>query len=543
MKTERGNVEINNPKEVLINIKGLKFEYGVRTVFENLDLTLNSGEKLALAGPNGAGKTTLIKSVMGISLPDSGTISRKSGIRVAYVPQSSDDIKLDQSLSIENSILHVAGLFEIQKQLQGIYSQLEKNPSDEQSVRNLGVLQTAFENLGGYKIIPETKKILSGMGLTDIKFDQKFSILSGGEKTKIFIAQALASEPDVVILDEPTNHIDRPALEWLGNYLSTFKQSLVVVSHDPDFLDRFVQRVVEIVPEKSGVVEYSGNYSAFLEKKELEEGFLQRKIEKLNNQFEEAKRVGNKLRAGSRAGVGRGRLVRATKLEKDLEELSGQAAKGRKKMDINFRAENLGPRLALMISSIKVDFGGKNVDLSNLDLEIERGQRWVIDGNTGTGKSILLEIITKNIKQTEGEVLINEGVNIGYFSQKYEDLNVDNILIDEVRSVNGAISVERARSVLGHFLFSGDEQTKNIGVLSQGERSRIALAKLVVGGYNLLILDEPTNHLDIESRKKLIEALKNYNGTLIIVSQDRDFLNKVGMTNLLILPECKVSYY
>lgn len=534
----------NHPTETLLRIENLKVEFGTRTVFENLNFSLKKGEKLALAGPNGAGKTTLIKTIMGISESDSGKITKKNNLRISYIPQSSDDINLDPQSTIENYLLKSSGLLEIQSQIQQIYTALEKEPGNRDLLTRLGELQTEFEHLGGYEITARFQKVLTGMGMNDVEMNTRFENLSGGQKTKVFIAEAIAAEPDILILDEPTNNIDKEALDWLGDYLSTFRQSVIVVSHNPGFLDRFVKRVVEINPQKSGITEYNGNYTEFVLKKNLEDSLRLREINRLIKSKENDEDVGNRLRAGSSSGVGKARLIRAEKTQQEINDLSQNLViRSGKKLDINFGVENLGPRIVLKMSGVKVEIDGHEMDFSGLNMELTRGKRLLIDGKTGSGKSLLLELIIGHIKASSGKIFVNEGVNIGYYAQKHNDVNFNNDLISEICSVDPKISTEKARSILGHFLFSGDEQKKKTKVLSQGELSRLALAKLVVGRNNLLLIDEPTNHLDINSRERLIESLKSYNGTMIVVSQDTDFLEKINIDECLFLPSCEILNY
>lgn len=528
-------------QEAVLTIDNLGIQFGMRTVFENLNFIIRKGERIALAGPNGAGKTTLIKSIIGISNPDTGEINRKKGIRISYVPQSSEDIKLDGNSTVDNCIMETSGLSNIVRDLQDVYSRLEKNPEDNKELVRLGELQSTFENLGGYKIAEKTKKILAGLGLGNISFDRKFNTLSGGEKMKVFISIALATEPDLLILDEPTNNIDRNSLDWLGNFLSGYSQSVLAVSHDPDFLDRFVERVVEIVPERSTTVEYKGNYSEFLQKRIRTDELKHRELENIKLQQKEAERIGNKLKAGSRAGVGRGRLVKANKLKEIVEEKSEQVTDNVRKIDLDFTVENLGPKIVMMVSGLNVVLENKIIDYSKLDIVIERGQHWEINGPTGVGKSILLKIITGEIEHDQGNILINDNVNIGFFHQGNVNLEPSNTLIQELSLASNNLNTEKIRSILGHFLFSGDDQLKKVGVLSQGERSRLTLAKLFVGTHNMLILDEPTSHLDILVRRKLIEALQKYNGTIIAVSNDEEFLKEIGIDHQLNLPDCKVT--
>jgi len=534
----------NHSTETLLRIENLKVEFGTRTVFENLNFSLKKGEKLALAGPNGAGKTTLIKTIMGISESDSGKITKKNNLRISYIPQSSDDINLDPQSTIENYLLKSSGLLEIQSQIQQIYAALEKEPGNKQLLTSLGELQTEFEHLGGYEITSRFQKVLTGMGMNEMEMETRFENLSGGQKTKVFIAEAIAAEPDILILDEPTNNIDKEALDWLGDYLSTFRQSVIVVSHNPGFLDRFVKRVVEINPQKSGITEYYGNYSEFVLKKNSEDSLRLREINKLMKSKENDENVGNRLRAGSSSGVGKARLIRAEKTQQEINDLSQNLVlRSGKKLDINFGVENLGPRIVLKMAGVKVKIDGHEMDFSGLNMELTRGKRLLIDGKTGSGKSLLLELIIGHINANSGKIFVNEGVNIGYYAQKHNDVNFNNDLISEICSVDPKISTEKARSILGHFLFSGDEQKKKTKVLSQGELSRLALAKLVVGKNNLLLIDEPTNHLDINSRDRLIESLKSYNGTMIVVSQDTDFLEKINIDECLFLPSGEILDY
>jgi len=543
MTIERNHTEEYGQNKVLLTARDLKVEYGMRTVFKDLSFSIREREKLALTGPNGAGKTTLVKLIVGTLTPGSGEICKKKNIRMSYVPQSADDVNIDGDMNVERYIARSSGLLDIQTEIQNMYTSLEKRNSDRTSMDRLGDLQTRFENLGGYRITSKVQKILAGMGLSGLGLGCKFGTLSGGERMKVFIGVALATDPDILILDEPTNNIDKKALDWLGDFLASYNRSVLAVSHDSDFLDKFVEKVIEIVPEKARVVEYTGNYSTFLKKKGQSESVAIRGHEKLVDKMRKAEQVGDRLRAGSQSGVGRSRLTFAAKLEDEIQKRGGEFGKSRRELNMNFGVENSGPKKVMVASNIIVRLGDKEIDFSALNIEIKRGERWQIRGGTGTGKSALLGAIMGDVKVERGTLLISDKINIGHFSERHEDFKPDNSLIDEIHEVNGSLSHDRIRSILGHFLFTGDDQLKRVRVLSQGERSRLALAKLVIGNHNFLVIDEPTSHLDMKARGRLAEALKNYNGTLMLVSKDEDFVSDVGITHRLNLPKCEVSLF
>lgn len=524
----------------LIAVNHVSITHGSEDILRDVSFDIKEGEALALVGPNGAGKTTLIRIILGEETPGKGEVVWAKGTSVGYVPQFVGEIDTTRVKTVKDFFFHGKGLLKIREEMNMIESQFSESTYSEESIAKYGVLQQEFETKGGWNIETDARIALNGIGLSEIDLDQTILTLSGGEKTKIFLAQALVTNPDILILDEPTNHLDARSIEWLQTYLKSYKGAVLVVSHSPQFLDTFVNGVVELRLDTRGADEYSGNYTQYLEQRAERELAYRRTVSRQAREVDRQIRIIASLRGGVRAATAKSR-------EKKLERIRGVAGGAplvpKKGREVNIRFDILqeSGKEVLVVSGLKKHFGDLTLDYTPVSLSIQKGENIIVIGPEGAGKSTFLKLICGDFQPDEGSIKYGTNVSIGYYRQEHEDLNPDNTVFEELRRTGMNISDGRLRAILGHFLFPGESIHKKVGVLSQGEKSRLALAKLVLGNYNFLVLDEPTNHLDIASKKRLAEALSGFRGTLLIVSHDEEFIELLNFDRALILPEGEIE--
>lgn len=493
--------------------------YGVQEVFSEISFIVEDGEKVGLVGPNGAGKTTLLKCLTGEELLDGGTVSQAEGAKLGYLEQIP---YWQEERSIMEELLDVfTDLIALRKRITSLEKEMGNPDNSPDELEKIMVrysrLVEEYEQAGGYEYESKAKKITKGLGFLEDDFKKDIRFFSGGQKTRLNLAKVLVREPEILILDEPTNHLDIEAIEWLEGYLRDYKGTLLVISHDRFFLDKIVHKIIEL---RDGNLEiYKGNYSRYLI---LKEEMIKAKTNAYLKQQQEIKKTQEyieKYRAGIKAKQARGRqsiLNRLERLEAPPEE------KNIKKMD--FQPLSRSGERVLEVLHLNHHFEQKEL-LVDVNFSLNRGEKVGLVGANGTGKSTLLKIIIGQIKPWEGELLLGSQVKIGYFSQEHENLNQDNLVIRELTS-NFPLGEEQARNLLGRFLFSGDDVFKSVKSLSGGEKGRLALLKLLLEQPNFLILDEPTNHLDIASKERVEESLKDYSGTVLVVSHDRYFLDQ-----------------
>jgi len=512
---------------------------GAQEVLRNASFVLRKGESAAIVGPNGVGKTTLLKLIIGERLPDKGKVLlHKSVNGLSYIPQAIDDLALEvKKMTILEYFFHSKGLDNLRRQMNLFEKRFSSSSLVSQSQLNqYGKLQESFEKLGGWRIEAEARRILSGIGLSYMELSQKIESLSGGEKTKLFIAQALLSESDLLLMDEPTNHLDADSIQFLGDFLESYKGAVLVVSHRPEFLDRFADRVIELSLTDHTIRQYPGNYTRYLIQRNADAVRSEKENAKRERQISRYSEVIRRLRAGSKAKMAKDREKKLAKLEVGRVLIPSNNL-----LKISFETRTQSSREVMTVSGLKKSWGEQELDYTKIDLSLARGEKVGIVGPVGAGKSTYLKIIAGKLSAEAGEVKYGMNVKIGYYAQELDDLSKEKTVIEELRLQAGGLSESRMRAILGHFLFSGDTVYKQVKVLSFGERSRLALAKLVVGDYNFLVLDEPTNHLDKDSRRKVGEALSEYNGTLLVVSHDEVFLEQIGLNRIILLPEGKIE--
>lgn len=498
----------------LISADSVGKYYGAHDVFKDVSFRLEHGDRIGLVGLNGEGKTTLLRILAGLEEPNSGTVQRKRGLRIGYLPQ--DPPALEET-TLWEAMLHV---FDKLRQMERDLALLAEQMSDpfcpDEILERFSTLQTGFEERGGYTYETRIKTVLAGLGFHPEQYTLPMVHLSGGQRTRALLARLLLEEPDLLLLDEPTNHLDIQAVEWLEGWLQEWKGSLVAVAHDRYFLDKVTNRIWEIA---FGSLEtYRGNYTAYLHQRQ------ERYQERLNHwdaQQEYIRDTEEFIRrniAGQRTKEAQGRR---TRLERFLETEAIERPREHKQIHLRLPPPPRSGDMVIQTCDLVVGYDAEKPLLRVPNIDVRRGQHTAIVGPNGVGKTTLLRALLGELPPLTGTVRHGVGVSIGYLSQNHSDLDPETTVLDAILSLRPSMVVEDARTLLGSFLFSGDDVFKRIGDVSGGQRSRVAIARLAVQGVNVLLLDEPTNHLDIPSQEVLQDVLQQFSGTLLFVSHDR----------------------
>ena len=504
----------------MISINNLTFEIGSRALYDEANWHIKPGDKAGLIGANGAGKSTLLKLIVGDYTPTSGSISMAKDLKIGYLNQ---DLL---SYHSEKSILHVAmEAFERQNQLHAeidvLLKKLETDYSDD-ILNKLSDKQMEFEALDGYNIEFRAHEILAGLGFSEEEQQRPLATFSGGWRMRVMLARILLQTPDILLLDEPTNHLDLPSIKWLENYLQAFEGAIVIVSHDRYFLDRIINRTVE--SRRGKLTVYAGNYSFYLEEKALRE-------EIQGNQFknQQAKiKQEEKLIERFRAKASKAKMVQSRIKALDRMERVSDVDDDNPEVNFSFHFSKPSGRHVVTLEHVSKSYPNLEI-LRDTGAIIEKGDKIALIGANGKGKSTLLRIVADADKEFEGESTKGHNVSQTFFAQhQLEALHLENSILQELVNFAPKHTETELRSILGCFLFTGDDVFKKIKVLSGGEKSRVALAKALTADANFLVLDEPTNHLDMASVNILIQALQQYEGTFIVVSHDRYFLDNIA---------------
>jgi ATP-binding cassette subfamily F protein 3 len=505
---------------MLLGLQNVTFEFGARTIVEDATWHIQPNERIALIGYNGTGKSTLLKVLTRQYLPSKGTVEQGRETTIGFLHQ--DLLSFDT----EDSILEVAmGAFErvkiLEKEIEALGLELEKTGDENLAIEYSEKLHE-LEVLGGYNIHHKTEEILQGLGFTNESLHKPYKLFSGGWRMRVLLAKMILMAPDVLLLDEPTNHLDLPSIEWLEKYLLHYQGAVVMVSHDRFFLDRMVNKVVELYQGKLHF--YTGNYSYYETEKATRIEMQQKAYENQQDYIRQNERFVERFKAkASKAAAAQSIVKRLEKLDR-IENVEIE----RPNMRINFSVEKQPGRVLCTLKHVSKSFGEEIVIMKDTGAEIDRGDKIALIGANGKGKSTLLRIIAGTESFT-GDRVWGHNVDASFYAQhQLEALTMTNNLLDEMQSARSGKTDLELRSLLGCFLFSGDDVDKKIKVLSGGEKARIALAKTIVSKANFLMLDEPTNHLDIHSVDLLIGALNNYEGSLVFVSHDRHFVSKIA---------------
>ena len=505
-----------------IRMIGLGKSFGVRQVFSNVSFEIKEGDRIALVGPNGAGKSTLLKCILGIEELDEGQVVMSPVASIGYLQQ---DVNLGDASLAEEIETAWEDVHTLENKLQELTTYLETHEASESDLQRLDYLQNRLEWLGGYDYEQKTKRIVYGLGFTDEDLYKPANAFSGGQKTRINLAKALVRSPDFLFLDEPTNHLDMEMLEWLEGYLSSYRGGILIVSHDRYFMDRIVTGVVELDHHKATT--YRGNYSRYVAQREERLKADTIAYEKQQEYIKKTEEYIDKYRAGIKSKMARGRQSQLNRLER-LE-----APRTSHSLDFKFPPAAMSADKVLVLDHVSIGYKTDDPIIDDVSIVVRRGESVALIGPNGAGKSTMVKAIVGELFPIEGHIDIGNRVQVGYFSQEHEELHDRWQVVDEIIN-NYNFTEEKARNVLGSFLFKGDDVFKLVGDLSGGERARLALLKLFLQGDNFLILDEPTNHLDVPTREIVERALQQFGGTCFIISHDRYFLDQVSTRTLVL---------
>ena len=517
--------------------------FGTQELFSNVNIYIEEGQKVGVVGLNGAGKTTFFKILMGKEIPDSGKIILKNNARIEWLPQVIDDDLTTDDITVFEYLLSARPIDKLNKELSFCYEELA-GQCDEVKQKRLFNKITHIQNMldywDQYNAENILLKIINGMNINGELLDKKINELSGGQKSKIAFAKLLYSKPEIILLDEPTNHLDKETKDYVIDYLKSYKGSVYIISHDVDLLNRITNKTLFLDKTRKTFELYDGNYDRFLKLYSEYEKALLRQVKIQEQEEEKLREIINKY-ANSSGKRKRMAQDREKKLEKLLENKIDVSKKEKGvKMELPIRRES--SKMPLRLEN--VSFSYKNNDknekplIDNLSFSLNRGERFLIVGKNGVGKSTLLKLIVGKLKPDLGEIIIGDKTDIGYYAQEHELLNYSKNILENFHDVN--IPDYRLRSILANFLFTDDDVFKKIKILSPGERSRVALAKLVLSGSNFLVLDEPTNHLDPQTQRVIASTFKEFKGTMLVVSHSIDFVNNLGIDRILVMPDGKI---
>ena len=508
---------------MILNATNISKSFGSNEIIKDANFLVNEHEKVAIVGVNGAGKTTLLKILTGEERADSGNVILAKDAKLGYLRQINN---VDSTLSIIDELYTVIEhILNMEKRMLEMQEQMQHLSGEdlEALYSSYTALTHSYELMDGYAAKSKVIGILKGLGFNENDFERKINTLSGGQKTRVFLAKLLLEEPDIILLDEPTNHLDLRSIEWLESYLLNYKGAVIIVSHDRYFLDKIVSKVIDI--KNAEVQMYSGNYSDFSAKKQM---LLDAKMKEYLNQQQEIKHqeaVITKLKQFNREKS----IKRAESRQKQLEKIDRVEAPVThiENMRLSLDISKESGKDVLTVHDLSKSFDEKHL-FSNINFEIKRGERVAIIGDNGTGKTTLLKIINGLLSPDTGEVIYGSNVSIAYYDQEHQVLHMDKTLFDEISDTYPEMNNTQIRNILAAFLFTGEDVFKKIGDLSGGERGRVSLVKLMLSKANFLLLDEPTNHLDILSKDVLESALNSFPGTICYVSHDRYFINKTA---------------
>jgi len=511
---------------IILSCNDVTKAYVVDNVIENISFTVNDNEKVGLIGLNGAGKTTLFNILTGTLDYDNGTIFKAKGKKLGYLKQNthieSSKSIMDEMLFIFENIIKLEEELHVVEHKISCFTEEDDSEKLELLMDSYSKLNEKFVEADGYSFKSLIRGVLKGLGFSEDEFEKPINLLSGGQKSRVMLAKLLLEKADILLLDEPTNHLDIDAISWLEKYIKDFKGAVIVISHDRYFLDNIINKV--FLMENSILSQYSGNYSEFMKKRKIELEQEMKKYEEYEKEIEKQEEMIQRLHNyGSKRNI-RQAFSRQKMLDKikKMDKPSGDNIK----VKLKFTPKVKSGKDILQAENLSMCFGEHEI-FRNVSFNIYKGERVGIIGPNGIGKSTLLKIITKKLLNFAGDMTLGHHVNIGYYDQEQTSLNNENTVLDEIWDDNPELNYYDIRTMLAQFLFKGDDLFKIIGDLSGGEKSRLSLLKLMTSKSNLLLMDEPTNHLDIDSKEILEDSLLNYDGTVLVVSHDRYFLNKV----------------
>jgi ATP-binding cassette subfamily F protein 3 len=506
----------------MITLNHVQKQFGSKVIFKDCSLQIGVRDRLGLIGPNGSGKTTLFRMILGEESVDEGEILIAKGVKIGYLPQEVISFKGNTVLDeVLKSLIRITSLQDKMKILEEELSSIEDPKKQERLANEYGKLQERYALLGGYGLEAEAKRILQGLGFKERDFDRFTDELSGGWLMRIALAKILLQSPDLLLLDEPTNHLDLESLIWLEEFLINYPGAIIIVSHDRVFLNHLIDRIAEIEGQKIDL--YYGDYDHYLEEKEARIQILEATYKTQQRKIEQTERFIERFRAkNTKSSQVQSRIKMLEKIERiELPEK-------RKEIRLRFPAPARSGHKVVEVKNLHKSYG-ETVVYQGIDLNLYRGDKVALVGPNGAGKSTLLKILAGVLDFEEGEVALGKDVTRAYFAQhQFDILRPENTVFEELLSVATDESQTELRTILGTFLFSGDDIEKKVSVLSGGEKSRLVLAKMLLKPANFLLFDEPTSHLDISSRNVLEMALKQFQGTLCLITHDRHLINEIA---------------
>lgn len=527
-----------------MQIKNLSLSFGTQNIFNDINLNISNDEKVGIVGVNGAGKTTFFKIVLGQLEPDQGKVSIGSNSRVSWLPQVITDEIPSLNVTVFEFLMSGRPIEKLNEELQKTYEEISTESDEKKQTLLFKKTEDIIKKLDYwdyYNADTILLKIINGMNIDDTILNQKLSELSGGQKSKIAFARLLYSKPEIILLDEPTNHLDKDTKDFVVNYLKNYNGSVFVISHDIEFLNEVTTKTLYLDKRTKKMELYDGNYDKFVKVHEAREESILKQAEIQQREIERLEATVNKYASASGK---RKRMAqdREKKLEKLLEnKIEVAPKKNSTKMNMQINRESSNIVLKVNNVSFKYDKSTSKNIIENLSFDLTKGEKFLIVGENGVGKSTLLKLIVGALKPDSGKIEIGSKTDIGYYAQEHELLDNDKNIIENFKDLD--ITERNLRNILGGFLFYGNDVYKKVGVLSPGEKSRVALAKLSLKGANLLVLDEPTNHLDIETQEIIAETFSTFEGTMLIVSHNPDFVDHLGIERTLVLPNAKISFY
>ena len=525
-----------------MNIQNLTMSFGLQTIYDNVSFQINENDKVGIVGVNGAGKSTLFNLILGKLTPDEGKIIIKNNINIGYLPQVITDEIPNDDITVFDYLLLGRPIEELKNKLTNLYEKIatiEDQKELNHYLKEITKVEDKLTYYDEYNAESTLLKIITGMNIDDKLLDLKLKNISGGQKSKIAFARLLYSKPEIMLLDEPTNHLDIDTKDYIISYLKKYHGMILVISHDIEFLNEVTTKTLYVDKIKHNVEIYNGNYQKYLKIKEERDLAKKRLFEKQQKEEEKLKNIISKYIRGNekKANIAKDRIKKLERLQSEKVTIEKENKYAKFKMKINY------PSYTIPLACQNLTFGytEDNLLYENLNFDLTRGEKLLVVGENGIGKTTLLKLIMNYLTPLEGKIIIGEKTNIAYYAQEHEILDSNKTILENFNSFG--LPEYELRKVLGSFLFSGDEINKRISVLSPGERSRVALAKISLSGANTLLLDEPTNHLDPMTQMIIADTFSDYEGTMLVVSHNLDFVDNLNINRMLLLPSGKITYY